>query len=130
MKKILLILGVLLTALLLGGCSHNTYSQSDIGDEPETIDETTVLGTWYFKGQEAETIEFYDDYTYKTDHDGKIGHGTYSFSDDYKTIHIDDDDTEIDEDVQVMYGNNILYFIWNGGREQLFLRDYIEETDD
>ncbi len=121
-----MIVASLLLVLLLGGCTH-TYSQEKIGEEPENLDETTILGTWYFEGKETECMEFYDDGTYKTDHDGNAGSGSYSLSDDYKTIHIDDDETDIDEDVEVMYGKDVLYFRWKGGREQIFTRYLIEE---
>ena len=37
-----------MAALLLCGCTRSTYTQEDIGEPPATIDETTILGTWYF----------------------------------------------------------------------------------
>ena len=123
---------VLLAAVglsLLCGCTRSTYTQEDIGQEPEHIDETTILGTWYFEGHEQATIEFSADGTYRTDNEGKEGTGSYTLSDDYKTIHLKEDTSSIDEDVSIKYGENILYFIWKSGREQIFTRD-IEAEDE
>lgn len=71
-KRIWIVLTlVAMAALLLCGCTRSTYTQEDIGDPPTTIDETTILGTWYFEGHESATIQFNKDGTYETNNEGK-----------------------------------------------------------
>lgn len=111
-----------MAALLLCGCTRSTYTQEDIGEPPATIDETTILGTWYFEGHESATIQFHEDGTYETDNEGKKGNGTYKLSDDCKTLHLKEETSSVDEDVSVMYGDDILYLIWKSSREQIFTR--------
>lgn len=112
-----------MAALLLCGCTRSTYTQEDIGEPPATIDETTILGTWYFEGHESATIQFHEDGTYETDNEGKKGNGTYTLSDDCKTLHLKEETSSVDEDVSVMYGDDILYLIWKSSREQIFTRN-------
>ena len=88
-----------MAALLLCGCTRSTYTQEDIGEPPATIDETTILGTWYFEGHESATIQFHEDGTYETDNEGKKGNGTYTLSDDCKTLHLKEETSSVDEDV-------------------------------
>ena len=38
-------------------------------------------------------------------------------------MHLKENTTSIDEDVSVMYGNDILYLIWKSSREQMFTRE-------
>ena len=94
MKKIikLTLIAALITVLLCACSSQpaSTVTQSDLGPEPENITEETILGRWYFKGIETEYIDFYDDGTYETNNDGKEGGGTYTLSEDCKTIHLKD----------------------------------------
>lgn len=124
----ILLLGSLSIGLLCGcGGTRSTYTQEDIGAEPAVIDETTVLGTWYFEGHEEAYLVFHEDGTYQTHNEGKDGNGTYTLSDDCKTIHLKENTTSVDEDVTVMYGEDILYFVWKGGREQIFTRDIAAE---
>ena len=124
-------IGLLLVAvtavLMLCACTRSTYTQEDIGDPPEVIDETTILGRWYFEGHKEAYIDFNEDGTYVTNNEGKEGNGTYTLSDDYMTIHLTEETTSVDEDVSVKYGDNILYFIWKSSREQIFTRDITEE---
>ncbi len=124
----MLVLAVM-AALMLCACTQSTYSQEDIGDPPDVIDETTILGRWYFEGHEQAYIDFYEDGTYATNNEGTEGNGTYTLSDDFMTIHLKENTTTIDEDVSVKYGDDILYFIWKSSREQIFTRDIIEEDD-
>lgn len=124
----MLVLAVM-AALMLCACTQSTYSQEDIGDPPDVIDETTILGRWYFEGHEQAYIDFYEDGTYATNNEGTEGDGTYTLSDDFMTIHLKENTTTIDEDVSVKYGDDILYFIWKSSREQIFTRDIIEEDD-
>lgn len=130
MKKLLnkkRILGIfVLTAMLLSllcGCTSSTYTQEDIGDPPATIDETTIQGRWYFEGEENQTIDFDADGTYTTNNDGKEGTGTYTLSEDCKTLSLDEETSEIEGDVSVMYGDDVLYLVWDTGREQIFTRE-------
>ena len=99
-KRIWIVLTlVAMAALLLCGCTRSTYTQEDIGDPPATIDETTILGTWYFEGHESATIQFNKDGTYETNNEGKKGNGTYTLSDDYKTLPLKEETSSVDEDV-------------------------------
>lgn len=113
---------------MLCACTRSTYTQKDIGEPPAVIDETTILGRWYFEGHETAFIDFYEDGTYVTNNEGKKGNGVYTLSDDFMTIHLKEETSSIDEDVSVKYGKDILYFIWQSSREQIFTRD-IEEED-
>ncbi len=128
-KKIeALLVAVLAAALLLCGCqSVGTYTQEDIGEEPEVVDESTILGRWYFEGGEDTYIEFAEDGTYITYNEGDLGNGSYTLKDDCYTVHLKENTSGIDSDVSVKYGDDILYFIWGTGREQIFTRDIIEE---
>lgn len=121
------ILGILIfsitAAFLLCACTRSTYSQEDIGQPKEPVTETTIQGRWYFEGHKEAYIDFNEDGTYVTNNEGKMGDGTYELSDDFKTVHLKENTTSIDEDVSVMYGNDILYLIWKSSREQMFTRE-------
>ncbi len=119
-------LAALMAVLALTGCGSGTYTQSDIGAEPEDLDETTILGKWYFEGGENTYVEFFEDGTYVTNNDGTEGNGTYTLSDDYKTLHMTEETSEIDDDVTLMYGEDILYMLWSSNREQIFTREISE----
>ena len=119
----------MIALLLLTGCQKTSYSQEDIGDPPEVIDETTILGKWYFEGNKTEFIEFYEDNTYITSNEGEEGNGKYSLSDDCMTLHLTEETSGIDQDVDLMYGDNILYIIWSRTREQIFTNYIIEEDE-
>ncbi len=118
---------LLISAFLLCGCQSTSYSQEDIGAEPTDLDETTILGKWYFEGQEENFVEFFEDGTYVTNNEGEEGNGSYTLSDDYKTLHLKEETSSIDQDVDVMYGDDILYIIWSRTREQIFTRNIIED---
>lgn len=127
-KRILGILIFSVTAVfLLCACTRNTYSQKDIGEPKEAVTASTIQGRWYFEGHEAAYIDFNEDGSYVTNNEGKEGTGTYKLSNDFKTVHLTEETSSIDEDVSVMYGDDILYLIWQNSREQLFTR---EITDD
>lgn len=113
---------------MLCACTRSTYTQEDIGAPPDVIDETTILGRWYFEGHEQAYIDFNEDGTYVTNNEGKEGRGSYTLSDDCMTIHLKEETTEIDEDVSIKYGDDILYFIWKSSREQIFTRDITEDN--
>ncbi|MDO4286810.1 MAG: hypothetical protein Q4C40_03710 [Eubacteriales bacterium] len=122
-KRILGILVCSVAALfLLCACTRSTYTQEDIGQPKEEISATTIQGRWYFEGHAAAFIDFKEDGTYVTNNDGKEGVGAYKLSDDFKTVHLTEETSNIDEDVSVMYGDDILYLIWQSSREQLFTR--------
>ena len=87
-----------------------------------------ILGTWYFEGHESATIQFHEDGTYETDNEGKKGNGTYTLSDDCKTLHLKEATSSVDEDVSVMYGDDILYLIWKSSREQIFTRNIDQDA--
>ncbi len=108
---------------LLCGCTRSTYTQEDIGEEPSTIDKTTILGTWYFEGNEDSTLVFNEDGTYTTSHEGKEDHGRYTLSEDCYTLSLDEETSGINGDVTVMYGQDVLYLVWKTGREQIFTRE-------
>ncbi len=122
----MLILAALMAVAVLTGCSRSTYSQEDIGAEPANLDETTILGKWYFEGGEKTYVEFFEDGTYVTNNDGTEGNGTYTLSDDYKTLHMTEETSSIDDDVTLMYGEDILYMRWSSTREQIFTREIKE----
>lgn len=118
---------ILMTAVLLimlCACSSapaSTVSQEDLGPEPENITEQTILGRWYFKGIETEYIDFYEDGTYETNNDGKEGGGTYTLSEDCRTIHLKEGD--VDDDITIMYGTDCMNFVWQEHKsEQFFTR--------
>ena len=122
-------IAVLMTVLLCACSSQpaSTVTQSDLGPEPENITEETILGRWYFKGIETEYIDFYDDGTYETNNDGKEGGGTYTLSEDCKTIHLKEGD--VDDDITVMYGQDCMNFVWqNHKSEQFFTRQTESEV--
>lgn len=120
---------ILITFPAFTGCQKTTFSQEDIGKPPAVIDETTILGKWYFEGNKNEYIEFYEDNTYITYNDGDKGHGRYSLSEDFLTLHLTEETSSIDQDVTLMYGENILYIIWNRSREQIFTNYIISQKD-
>lgn len=126
------ILGILIfsitTAFLLCSCTRSTYSQEDIGQPKESVTETTIQGRWYFEGHEQAYIDFNTDGTYVTNNDGKEGTGSYELSDDFKTVHLKEKTSSIDEDVSVMYGDDILYLIWKSSREQMFTREITDDS--
>lgn len=122
-KRLFPLLTALLLGLLLSGCSKYTYNQKNIGDPPAVIDETTILGTWYFEGQADQSLVFNEDLTYSTFHGGTEGFGSYSLSEDYMTLHLKEETSGIDDDVSVLYGDGILYLRWRPGREQIFTRE-------
>ncbi|MDO5784278.1 MAG: hypothetical protein Q4P20_04350 [Eubacteriales bacterium] len=124
-----LVLAVM-AVFMLCACTRSTYTQEDIGDPPDVIDETTILGRWYFEGHEQAYIDFHEDSTYVTNNEGKEGTGTYTLSDDCMTIHLKEETSSIDEDVSIKYGDDILYFIWQSSREQIFTRDITETEED
>lgn len=104
----------------------STVTQEDLGPEPESITEETILGRWYFKGIETEYIDFKEDGTYETNNDGKQGGGTYTLSEDCKTIHLIEGD--VDDDVTILYGEDCMNFVWqNHKAEQFFTRTVAEE---
>lgn len=126
------ILGILIFSItvvfLLCGCTRSTYTQEDIGQPKEPVTETTIQGRWYFEGHETAYIDFYEDGTYVTNNEGKEGNGSYELSDDFKTLHLKEKTTTIDENVHVMYGDDVLYLIWDSSREQLFTREITDKS--
>lgn len=122
-KRMLPILFLILAmGLLFTGCSGYTYNQKKIGNPPDVIDETTILGTWYFEGNEKRSLVFNDDMTYTTINDGTEGYGSYSLSDDFMTLHLKEETSGLDDDVELLYGDDILYLRWRVGHEQIFTR--------
>ena len=100
----------------------STMTQEDLGPEPEEITEETILGRWYFKGMETEYIDFYEDGTYETNNGGKEGGGTYTLSEDCRTIHLVEG--EVDDDVAILYGQDCMNFVWQKHRaEQFYTRE-------
>ncbi|MCD8356590.1 MAG: hypothetical protein LUE11_08475 [Clostridia bacterium] len=127
-KRILGTLIFSVTAVfLLCACTRSTYTQEDIGEPKEEVTASTIQGRWYFEGHEAAYIDFYEDGSYVTNNEGKEGSGIYKLSDDFKTVHLTEETSSIDEDVSVMYGDDILYLIWQSSREQLFTREITDE---
>ena len=129
-KRMLGIVVCSITALfLLCACTRSTYTQEDIGEPQEEVSEETIQGRWYFEGHATAYIDFHEDGTYATNNEGKEGKGTYTLSDDFQTVHLTEETSNIDEDVSVMYGDDILYLIWQSSREQLFTRSITDENE-
>lgn len=126
-KRLFAAILLVLSLCLLSGCGRYTYSQESIGNPPETIDETTILGTWYFEGHEDQYLIFNEDKTYITSNKGNEGKGTWSLSEDFMTLHLKEETSGIDDDVELLYGEDILYLRWRVNHEQIFTREIKKE---